>query len=88
MFDKYEDEEKFPTSKCGLPVRTSTKPKSVSSTVDDGNITLTSLTIILNYIRDAFGKRDILAEEAVQSLGTRYMETEYRTYEINKEKGM
>ena len=36
--------------------------------VDDANITLTSLRIICNYIRDAFGKRNILTEEAVHSL--------------------
>ena len=48
--------------------------------VDDANITLTSLIIICNYLRDAFGKRAILPEESVQNLGTGYMEAEYRTY--------
>ena len=48
-------------------------PESVASVVDDSNITLTSLIIICNYIRDAFGKRAILPGEAVQNLGTGYM---------------
>ena len=42
--------------------------------VDDANITLTRLRIIYNYIRDAFGKRAILPEEAVYNLVTGYME--------------
>ena len=42
--------------------------------IDDTNITLTSLRIICNYIRDAFGKRAILPEEAVNNLGSGYME--------------
>ena len=41
------------------------KPESVAAMVDDANITLTSLRIICDYIRDAFGKRTILPEEAV-----------------------
>ena len=48
--------------------------------VDDANITLTILRIICNYIRDAFGKRAILPEEAVHNLGIGYMEEEYGTY--------
>ena len=42
--------------------------------VDDYYINLTSLRIICNYIRDAFGKSAILPEEAVHNLGTGYME--------------
>ena len=45
--------------------------------VDYANITLTGLRIIYNYIIDAFGKRDILTEEAVYNVGTGYMEAEY-----------
>ena len=60
------------------------KPESVSTMVNDYNITMTSLRIICNYLRDAFGKRAILLEEAVHNLGTGYMETEYRTYEYKK----
>ena len=56
--------------------------------VDDANINLTSLIIICNYIRYAFGKRDILPEEAVHNLGTGYMEAEYEKYEYGKEKGI
>ena len=56
-------------------------PESVSAMVDDNNITLTSLRIICNYIRDSFGKRAILPEEAVHNLGTGYMEAECGTYE-------
>ena len=41
--------------------------------VDDANIMMTSLRIVCSYIRDAFGKRDILSEEAVHNLGTGYM---------------
>ena len=44
--------------------------------VDDANINMTSLIIICNYIRAAFGKRAILTE-AVHKLGTGYMEIEY-----------
>ena len=46
---------------------------SVSAMVDDANITLASLRIICKDIRDAFGKRYILPEEAVHNLGTGYM---------------
>ena len=56
-------------------------PESVSAMVDDNNITLTSLRIIFNYIRDAFGKCAIFPEEAVHNLGTGYTEAEYGTYE-------
>ena len=56
--------------------------------VDDDNIMLTSLIIICNHIRDAFGKCAVLPEEAVHTLGTGYMEAEYRTYEYEKGKGM
>ena len=56
--------------------------------VDDTNITLNSLIIILNYIRDAFGKCAILPGKTVHNLGTGYMETEYGTYEYEKDKGM
>ena len=41
--------------------------------VDDDNITLTSLIIICNYIRYAFGNCAILPEEAVHILLTRYI---------------
>ena len=44
--------------------------------IDDVNIIMTSLRIICNYIRYAFGKCDILPEEAVHHLGTGYMEAE------------
>ena len=44
--------------------------------VDDSNIILTSLRVICNYIIDAFGKGDILPEQAVHTLGIRYMEAE------------
>ena len=81
MFDKYEDEEKFAYSQCGLPFSTSMKPESVAAMVDDANITLASLIIICNCIRDSFGKHDILPEEGVQNLGTKYMEAEYVIYE-------
>ena len=70
LFEKYEYEAFFPASQCGLPVRTSMKPKLVATMVDDANITLTNLKIIFNYIRYEFGKRDILTKEAVQNLGT------------------
>ena len=56
--------------------------------VDDSNITLNILIIICNYIRYAFGKRAILPEEAVNNLGTGYMEAEYITYEYEKKKGV
>ena len=49
------------------------KPESVAVMVDDANITLTRWRKIFNYIRDAFGKRDILPEESVHNLGTGYM---------------
>ena len=51
---------------------------------DKTNITLTSLRIILNYIRDAFGKCAILSGKTVNNLGTGYMEAEYGTYECEK----
>ena len=88
LFDKYKDESNFAASQCGLPISTSKKPESVSSMVDDDNITLTSLRIICNGIRDAFLKCAVLPEEAVHSLGKGYMEAEYRTYEYEKGKGM
>ena len=44
------------------------KPESVAAMVDDANITLTSLILICNYIKDAFGKRAILPEKAVHNL--------------------
>ena len=56
--------------------------------VDDANITLTILRIICNYIRDAFGKRAILPEEAVHNLGTGYMEEEYGTYSYENYKSV
>ena len=55
--------------------------------VDDANITLHIFRITCNYTRYTFGKHAILTEEAVQNLGTGYMEAEYRTYEYTKEKG-
>ena len=61
--EKYEDEAIFAASQCGLPVRTSMKPESVSAMVNDVNIMLTRLIIIYNYMRYAFEKRDILPEE-------------------------
>ena len=51
------------------------KLESVSAMVNDANIMLTGLVIIWNYIRDSFGKRAILPEEAVHNLGTGYMES-------------
>ena len=57
------------------------KPESVAAMVEDTNIIMTILIIICNYIRGAFGKRDILPEDAVQNLGTGYMEAECGTYE-------
>ena len=84
LFEKYEDEKMFAASKCGLPVRTSMKTESVAAMVDDANITLNSLRIICNYIRDALGKRAILPQEAVHNSGTGYMEAEYGTYEYDK----
>ena len=68
MFEKYEDEVIVSASQCGLLVSTSMNPESVSDMVDDAKITLTILIIICNYIRDAFGKRAILPEEAVHNL--------------------
>ena len=62
LFEKYEYEAIFAASQWGLPVSTSTKPKSVAAIVDDSNITLTSLRIIHNYKRDSFGKRAIIPE--------------------------
>ena len=56
--------------------------------VDDDNIMLTSLIIICNHIRDAFGKCAVLPEEAVHNLGTGYMEAEYRTNEYDTDKGV
>ena len=87
LFEKYEDEAIFASSKCVLPGITSMNPESVADVVDDANIMLTSLIIICNYIRDTFGKRAILPESA-HNLGTGYIEAEYRTYEYKKEKGM
>ena len=46
FFDKYEDEAKFVTSQCGLPVSTSMNPESVANMVDDVNITMTNLRIM------------------------------------------
>ena len=63
-------------------------PEPVTSMVDAANIILTSLRIICNYTRYAFGECDILPEEAVHNLVTGYMEAEYRTYEYEKDKGM
>ena len=48
--------------------------ESVAVVVDDANIILTSLRMICNYIIDAFGKRDVLPEEAVHTLVTGHME--------------
>ena len=56
--------------------------------VDYSDITLNRWRIIYNYIRDAFGKRDILPEEAVHNLATGYMQSEYRTYEYDIDNGM
>ena len=78
----------FAAFQFGLPFSTPMKPESVAVMVDDANITLTSWRIICNYIIDEFGKRDILPEEAVHNLGTGYMQSEYRTYEYDKDKGM
>ena len=57
-------------SQCGLPIGTPMNPESVAAMVNDTNITITRLIIICNYLRDAFGKRAILLEEAVHNLGT------------------
>ena len=46
LFEKYEDEAIFAASKCGFPIRTSMRLESVSTMVDDTNITLTILIII------------------------------------------
>ena len=37
--------------------------ESVAAMVEDANIIMTILIIICNYIRGAFGKRDILPEK-------------------------
>ena len=74
LFEKYEDEAIFAASQCCLPVSTSMKPESVDVMVDDSNIKITSSIKICNYMRDAFGKHDILPEIAVHNLGTGYME--------------
>ena len=87
LFEEYEDEAIFSNSQCGLPISTSMKPESVAAMVDYSNLTLTSLIIICNYIRDEFWKRAILPEESVDNLGTGYMEAEYGKYEYEKEKG-
>ena len=63
-------------------------PESVAAIVDDSNRTLTSLRIICNYIRYAFGKHAILPKKEVSNLVTGYMEEEYVTYEYEKYKGM
>ena len=60
------------------------KPESVADMVDDANIMLTRLRIICNYIRDVFGTRAILPEEAVHNLGTGYIDAEYGTYAYEK----
>ena len=70
LFEKYENEAIFAASQCGLSVSTSMKPESFTAVVDDSNIKLTSLIIICNDIRNVFGKRAILPEEAVHNLGT------------------
>ena len=59
LFEKCKDKTIFTTSQCGLPVSTSINPESVAVRVDDANLMLTSLIIIGNYMRDAFGKGDI-----------------------------
>ena len=59
LFEKYEHEEMFVASQCGLPVSTSMNPESVSYMIDDANITLTRFRILCNFIRDSFGKRAI-----------------------------
>ena len=69
LFDKYEYKEIVSASKCGLTISTSMKPESVAAMVVDTNITLNSLIIICNYIRDTFGMRAILPG-AVYHLGT------------------
>ena len=84
LFEKYEDESIFVAYQCGLSVSTSMNPESVASMVDDANIMLTSLRIIYNYIRDAFGKRVFLPEEEVHNLGTGYIDAEYGTYAYEK----
>ena len=73
LFDKYEYRAIFSASQCGLSVSNSVNPVSSAEVVDDANITLTRLRIIYNYIRDLFGKHDILPEETVYNLGTGYM---------------
>ena len=88
LFEKYEDETIFAASKCRLSVSTFMSTESVADMVNDSNITLTSLRIICNYIRDEICKRAILPEKAEHNLGTRYMEAEYRTYGYYKDKGV
>ena len=70
----------FSTSQCRLPINTYTNIESVSDMVDDTNITMTRLRMIFNYIRDSFGRRVILPEEAVHNLVTENMEAEYGSY--------
>ena len=84
LFDVYEDEAIFSASRFGFPVSTSMKLESVASMVDYFNIIPTILKIICYYIKDTFGKLAILPEEAVQNLGTRYMEADYGMYEYEK----
>ena len=80
FIEKYENEAIFATSQCGLPVRISKNPQSVASMDDDGNITLTILRIICNYIRYEFGKHDILPGKTVHNVGSGYIQTEYGTH--------
>ena len=56
-------------------------PELVSYMVDAVNIVLTSLIIICNYIREAFGKYAILPLDAVRNVGTVYMEVYYGPYQ-------
>ena len=88
FFEKYEDEEIFIVPQCALPVSTSMKPESVFEMVGGAKIMLTSLRIICNYTRYAFGKRNTLLEKEVHKLVTRFIEAEYRLYEYDKEKGV
>ena len=74
LFEKYKDEAIFDVCQYGLPVSTSVKLESISVIVYDANIALNSLRIICNYIRNAFGKRNILPKEAVHDLVTGHME--------------
>ena len=57
------------------------KTESVAAIVGDDNTIMNSLRIIYNYIRYAFGKRNILSEYVVHNFGRGYMEAEYVTYE-------